>query len=358
VSVAGAEELRSELERVLGGRKIASLEQRPCAYRTSYELDELEVELADGTSLSLMLKSLDRSSLDPAARRAKPEFLHDPLREIEVYRSLLAPAALGTPRFHGAVVEPERDRYWLLIENVAGEVLWQVGELEVWREAARWLAVLHERFRERPLGAAEAHVLRYDADFYDSWMRRAIAFAEGDRRERLEWLAKRYGMVVDGLARQPSTFIHGEFYASNVLIQRALHGEEQVKAAPLRVCPIDWENAAAGPGVIDLAALTTGGWTAAERAEIARGYLEQAQREAQRETRREAQREPQREAQREAAALGSPPDEHELLEALELARLHLAVQWLGWEPTWTAPAEHRHDWLAEALEIADSLGLQ
>lgn len=320
-----ADELRAELQPLLGDRRIESLEQRPCPYRTSHELDELDVKLADGTLLRLMLKSLGRAALDPAALAAKPGFLYDPLREIEAYRTLLAGAGLGTPHFHGAVVAPERSRYWLLIENVAGEVLWQVGELDVWREAARWLAVLHDRFAGRDLAAAGAHVLRYDRSFYSEWMKRALEFADPERRERLEWLSERYDSVVARLAEQPATFIHGEFYASNVLIQR--------DGAPLRVCPIDWENAARGPGVIDLAALTTGAWSAPEREQIARGYIEQA------------------------AALGREQDERELLETLELARLHLAVQWLGWEPTWTAPAEHRHDWLGEALEIAATLGL-
>jgi aminoglycoside phosphotransferase (APT) family kinase protein len=325
VTPAAADDLRAELQPLLGDRRIASLEQRPCAYRTSYELDEIDVQLADGADLRLMLKSLGRGALDPAALAAKPGFLYDPLREIETYRALLAGADLGTPHFYGAVVAPERDRYWLLIENVAGEVLWQVGELEVWREAARWLAVLHDRFRDRGLGGAEAHVLRYDSDYYASWMRRALEFADSDRRHRLAPLAERYDRVVERLAGLPTAFIHGEFYASNVLIQRG--------GGNVRVCPIDWENAAVGPGVIDLAAITTGAWSAAEREQIARGYVEQA------------------------AALGHPRDGEDLLETLELARLHLAVQWLGWEPTWTAPAEHRHDWLGEALRIAGALGL-
>jgi Ser/Thr protein kinase RdoA (MazF antagonist) len=324
VTVRGGE-LRSELERLLGDRTIESVEQRPCAYRTSHQLDELDVTLADGTRLSLMLKNLARSALDPAARNAKPEFLYDPEREIEAYRSLLAPADIGTPRFHGAVVDPERDRYWLLIENVVGEVLWQVGELEVWREAAGWLASLHDRFLGRDLGPAGSHLLRYDAAFYASWMERALEFAEAGRRERLQWLAARYDPVVARLAALPDTFIHGEFYASNVLIQR---GPDR-----LRVSPIDWENAARGPGVIDLAALTTGAWTPAEREQIARGYLDRA------------------------GTLRRTYSEHDFLETVELARLHLAVQWLGWEPTWSPPAEHRHDWLAEALAIAESLRL-
>ena len=324
MTAASTEELRAALEGVLG-REVASLERRPCAYRTSYELDELEVTLADGATLRLMLKSLGRGALDPAALGAKHEFLHDPLREIEAYRSLLTPAGLSSPRYYGAVVVPDRDRYWLVIENVTGEVLWQVGELEVWQEAAKWLADLHVRFEDRDLGAAGAHVIRYDASFYSSWMRRALEFAEAERRARLEPLADCYDEVVARLAALPQTFIHGEFYASNVLIQRG--------GGALRVCPIDWENAAAGPGVIDLAALTTGGWSAGEREQIARGYLEQM------------------------AALGRPADEVELHEALELARLHLAVQWLGWDPTWTPPAEHRHDWLGEALTIAANLSL-
>src|SRR5207244_9519650 len=113
-----------------------------------------------------------------------------------VYRTLLAPARLGTPRFYGSVVEPDRDRYWLVIENVEGEVLWQVGELEVWQDAARWLAVLHDRFAGGELAGAGAQVLRYDADFYASWMQRALEFADRERRERLEWLSDRYDTVV------------------------------------------------------------------------------------------------------------------------------------------------------------------
>jgi aminoglycoside phosphotransferase (APT) family kinase protein len=325
VTPVDSAELRAELEHLLDGQSVDGIAQRPCPYRTSYELDEIDVAFADGTSLELVLKSLDRSALDPAALRAKPEFLHDPLREIEVYRSLLEPAELGTPRFQGAVVDPERDRYWLLIENVTGEVLWQVGELEVWRESARWLAIFHERFRDRSLGAAGAHLLVYDAAFYAAWMERALDFAGRDRRPALESLATRYDEVAERLAALPRTFIHGEFYASNVLIQR--------DAGTVRVAPIDWENAAVGPGVIDLAALTTGGWTQPEREEIARGYFEQT------------------------PALGRGEEPADLGETLELARLHLAIQWLGWDPTWSPPAEHRHDWLAEALAIAGRMGL-
>ncbi|MBS1843444.1 MAG: hypothetical protein JST53_03410, partial [Actinobacteria bacterium] len=44
--------------------------------------------------------------------------------------------------------------------------------------------------------------------------------------------------------------------------------------------------------------------------------------------------------------------------ALDLARLQVAIQWLGWAPPeWKPPPGQRRDWAAEALEIAEELGL-
>jgi hypothetical protein len=33
------------------------------------------------------------------------------------------------------------------------------------------------------------------------------------------------------------------------------------------------------------------------------------------------------------------------------------VQWLGWAAEWSPPPGQRQDWLAEALGLADTLGL-
>jgi aminoglycoside phosphotransferase (APT) family kinase protein len=336
VSAARDEELRDALERCLAGRSgerraIVGFERRPCPYRTSFELDELDVELAGGERLALVFKNGSRSTLDAEASRAKLTELHDPEREIAAYR-LVAPAGLGTPELYGWSIDPSRDRYWLFIERIHGDVLWQVGELETWRAAARWLATFHERFAGAPLDGAAAHLIRHDVAFYSSWMERAARFAQaadspldGTSRDAIERLAQGYGEVAKELAAQPQTLLHGEFYASNVLVESAPDS--------LRICPIDWENAALGPGLADLAALTAGAWSQRERDEIARGYAEGL------------------------AAAGTAVDEPELLRKLDLFRLHVAVQWLGWEPAWTPPAEHRHDWLREAVETAARLGL-
>ena len=50
--------------------------------------------------------------------------------------------------------------------------------------------------------------------------------------------------------------------------------------------------------------------------------------------------------------------EDELLQDLARARLHLALQWLGWNPDWRPPREHAHDWADEALDMTAELGLR
>src|SRR5882672_4071172 len=111
------------------GRAPASeFRRRPSEYRTSFPLEELDVDLEDGANVRLALKRLAWSGLGDQGRLAKPRFLHDPRREAAVYASVLEPAALGAPRYYGSVVDPERDRYWLFVEWVEGRELYQVGE--------------------------------------------------------------------------------------------------------------------------------------------------------------------------------------------------------------------------------------
>jgi hypothetical protein len=317
-------------------RRITGLERRPSAYSTSFAIEELDVRLDDGTGLRLLFKDLSRQALLETARRVKPAFLYDPLREIETYRIVLEPNRLGTATCYGALVDRLAGRYGLFLEKVAGLELYQVGDFGTWQQVARWLAATHARFAGKTgRFARAARLLRHDADFYRLWIRRARASWDrqpsprqsGDMRRGAERLIGNYDRVVERLAALPATFIHGEFYASNVLVQRTEGG--------LRVCPVDWEMAAVGPGLIDLAALAAGGWTADEKTAMALAYRAAL-----------------------AQAGGPPPArEEELLTALDYCRLHLAVQWSGWSSGWSPPAEHAQDWLGEALGLAEKLGL-
>jgi len=297
--------VREALEQIFG--PVRELEQHPYAYRTSFPLEEVRLLLEDGHEVSVIVKSLGRDGLDEHARLAKPEFLHDPLRELFVYTEMLATRELGTARCYGSVAAAEAGRYLLFLEKVDGVELWQIGELEAWEEAARWAARLHAEVKP----TASPHLIRYDADFVRSWIGRAVEFVGGPELRRI---SSRYDTVVERLAALPPLFVHGEFYASNVLV-----GPE------LRICPIDWEMAGIGPGVLDLAALVSA-WGDEEARRLARAYQD--------------------------ALPGTlePGD-------LDSARLHLAVQWLGWSRDWTPPREHATDWLGEAVAAADRLGL-
>jgi aminoglycoside phosphotransferase (APT) family kinase protein len=321
--------IREAVARVLFGAGLAPLreiDRRPSEYRTSFPLEELDLTLEDGIELRLAFKRLGWSSLGEA-RLAKPQFLHDPQREPAVYEAVLPQATPGPPRFYGSVVDPEADRYWLFVEWVEGRELYQVGDLELWRAAARWLGELHAGLGGGDLErqAERGRLLDYDRAYYGRWIERAREFAAATPREgsdlpALDWLAQRYDAVVEGLLALPRTVIHGEFYASNVLVA----GD----AETVRVAPVDWELAAVAPGAIDLAALVSGNWREEDREEIAAAYRSVA-----------------------GPAQLSPRD-------LDLARLHLAVQWLGWAPRdWVPPEGQRHDWLAEALELAGRLAL-
>lgn len=320
-------ELRSGLERALAGVGLeltGEVQRRPSPYRTSFPIEELRFELAGRGPVRSGFKQLGWDHLDPAAQLAKPRFLHDPEREPEVYRALLPGAPSGPPEFLGAMIEGER--HWLFVEWVEGRELFQVGERELWEEAARWLARFHVALApERGRFRGEARLLDHDAAFYRRWIGRAREFAADPKS--IERLAARHEQVVEALLAQPRTVLHGEFYASNVLVASDFDPTLVGKKSEARIAPVDWELAAVGSGLSDLAALVSG-WPDEDRAAIAAAY---------------------------AAVPGVPPFS---ARDLDLARLQVAIQWLGWAPPeWEPPEGQRHDWLGEALALAEELGL-
>jgi Ser/Thr protein kinase RdoA (MazF antagonist) len=322
-------ELRGALERALaevGSGPPHEVSRRPSEYRTSFPLEELGLRLEDGSELRLVFKQLGWTALDEGARLAKPEFLHDPLREPAVYASVLASLAPGPPRYYGSDIDPKRDRYWLFVERVEGRELYQVGDLRLWQAVASWLGEMHLNLAGNLERHAEGgRLIDYDETYFRTWIERAREFAAApgqaaEHSEAIDSIAKRYERVVEGLLELPKTVIHGEFYASNVLVG----GEGP---AP-RVCPVDWELTAIGPGLVDLAALVSGGWDEGDQEAIVAAYR---------------------------SAVGSDAFTS---RQLDLARLHLAVQWLGWAPPqWVPPEGQRHDWLGEAVALAERLEL-
>lgn len=317
-----------ELVESLGHRHEAVIvSRRAYRYATSATLEELHVRTGD-CETALILKDLSRERLLGDARVTKPVFLHEPDREIETYRRILAPAGLG-PELIAACSQTDPPRHWLLLEKVPGVELWQVGEFSVWEAVASWLGRFHAGFASRvdEVSRANPRLLHYSGEWFRGWCARARAAlaASGDMRAPLlDAALERYDTVIAAVLALPRTFVHGELYPSNVLVVPAEH--------PVRVCPVDWEMAGIGPGLIDLAALV-GGWSDAERDRLAAAY-------------------------RESLGVTKVAVTPQAL-SLDLARcrLHLALQWLGWSTDWQPPPQHARDWLGEALSLVGQLGL-
>jgi hypothetical protein len=329
-------QLRTALDEVLAAsspvpRRTRYVDVRPSEYASSFGIEELDVCLDDGSRLALVCKDTSRTAMLPQARRIKPAFLHDPLREITTYDTILGPFHVGAPRFYGARVDKRRGHYWLFLERVMGPPLTEVGDFDVWLQVSAWLARMHGRVC--PCATFEhSRLVRFDAALYRRWMCRAERFLQSrpwearSRQIRFRWLASRYESVIERLAALPVGFIHGEFYPSNVLVDGLPGG--------VRVRPLDWELAGIGPRLLDLAALTAGSWTDEQKRELAFSYYA------------------------ELESLGHAwLGRDEFMRALDCCRLQLAVQYLGWAREWVPPANHAQDWLGEALRMADRIGV-
>jgi aminoglycoside phosphotransferase (APT) family kinase protein len=324
-------ELQRQLEDRLAShfgewRSIVRVDRRPSPYASSFPVDELDVRFADGFGLQLVMKDLSPEAMRYAARRARPGFLYDPRREIEVYRWILPHAPDGTATWYGAVSRVAARQYWLFLERVRGLELRHVGAFSIWQQAARWAARLHRSFAPDVLARLlpTSRLLVYDEAYYWCWLERARQFVGSRRGARrvVDRIAARYESAIRPLVAMPRTLIHGEFYPCNIVVRP--------EGRRVRVCPVDWEMAAYAPALMDLASLATG-WNPRAQRTLVRAYSA-------------------------AAKDGGPKRPGDFWKDLDRCRLHLAVRMLGWSKAWQPPPQHAFNWLDEAARLADRLG--
>ncbi|HWI22220.1 MAG TPA: aminoglycoside phosphotransferase family protein [Baekduia sp.] len=303
----------SELDRELSlalGAEVTVIRREPAAYRSSHCLEDLVVRFENGETQRIVRKDLAAGALLAAAARAKPDFALNPRREIDVYRHALTPLGVDAPRLLAGVADDQSGCYQLLLEYVDGSPLWQIGDIDIWCDAAAWLGRLH-----RHAAPQTRSMLAHDRRLWDECLARALAVVPG----ALDAVLADHEAICARLGQWPASLIHGEFYPSNVI----------VTSDEMRLCVLDWEMAGHGPGVLDLAALISGsGLHENERERIVRSYHS---------------------AWHEAGGAGSLKS---LREALICARIQVALQWIGWSADWRPPAEHAHDWLSETLAAA------
>jgi phosphotransferase family enzyme len=321
--------IMSSLQELVGellGSPTIAVEVRRSRYSTSFPIDDLFVATTEGVTRRLVRKDLAWDSLLPEARSGKPPFLYDPYREVGVYRSLLADAPTGTARCFGTGDDGAGWPRWLFLERVDGVELYQVGDLDKWVATAEWAARLHLAFAGRvdELRRSSVPLHVHDRAWIDRWADRMATAAVTARAPVFAATCRVLRAVPalrDRLASMPMTLVHGELYASNVIVGREPHDR--------RVCPIDWEMAALAPGLVDLAALTAGDWSESDRTAMEEAYCR---------------------------TVGRTYDSSFVAD-LDACRLASCIQWLGWAPGWAPPEEHAYGWLAEAVTIVERLGL-
>jgi len=294
-------------------REVLSFHRHRSPYSSSFAIEELDIRFPNRERITVVFKNLGSEAILEEARSVRPAFLQNSLREIQVYDKVLSLLNVGTPDLYGTVVDPSLGRYWLFIEKVPGIELYQVGDFEVWLEAARWLGRFHS-LEACNAGRALASVpalLQHSPAFYRTWLDRALISAG----KSLEPVVQHYERVLDVLDSLPVSIIHGEFYAANILIQ---------EDTGRRVCPVDWEMAAIGPGLLDVANLASGKWTREQRSRILDAYC---------------------------STLPGSARVKDLITAFDCCQLQVALQWLGWSVDWAPPPEHAHDWLAEVTQL-------
>jgi hypothetical protein len=219
--------------------RITRLQRRPLA-TSSHAIERLRVTLASGERLRVIFKRLSPG-----------EKLYGNEREVLIYQRLLDGGRFGAPALYASACDEAEGRCWLFLEDLGSTTLEEGGD-EEWLAAVRWLAGVHASYhgRENDLrglgclmenGPAYYHMVGQTA-------RRNLELA-GAREAlvRFDALMRRYDSLVNYLAGEPRTLIHGDIFPQNLIIQPGG-----------RIRAIDWESAAVGLGAWDLAQLLDG----------------------------------------------------------------------------------------------------
>lgn len=225
-------------------RQVTAVRELPAPASTSYAARRLMLDLADGRTLDVFLKDFGISphAADLAVRRGA--------RERYVYEAILAGRDLGTPELYGVVWDEASGHHWLLLEFVRGRMLRQ-SPIEDWIAAAGWLGRLHRTIAgQEPEFARPGILVNYDDAYFRDMAERAlqaVGSRSGSLRQRLATALDGYGAMIEGFRASRPTLVHGSYRPKNILVDPS--------ATPARICPVDWELAAIGPPLHDLACL-------------------------------------------------------------------------------------------------------
>jgi len=133
---AATVELQRVVERLLAEyfrrpRAITKIVRRASPYASTFRIEEIDVTFADGSELPLVVKDSTRGAMLGRGQDAQPDFLYDPMREIEVYRQVLPHAPHGTPIHYGHIINPAGGSM-IFLERIDGLELRDAATFSMW----------------------------------------------------------------------------------------------------------------------------------------------------------------------------------------------------------------------------------
>jgi hypothetical protein len=265
--------LRSCLKRIMEDvfherSPIMRIHPRLSNYSSSFASYIISVQVAGNPEHTIFMKDLSdyysdyRKSIQQLRDRRNTELL--------VYREVLRDAGLGTAKYYGSLLDESQERFWIFLEFVDGKPIKQTG-FEHWLAAVQWLVRLYDySIQNAQLLEGCAFLPRHDHHFFQGPAEAAYLtvsrFSPG-LADRLAPILRGYTPLVHAMASQPAVLVHGSYRQEQILLDQ--------RTQPPRLCPVDWETAALGANLFDLAYLADG-FTSPQLDEIIEVYRDQA----------------------------------------------------------------------------------
>jgi len=221
---------------------IAILHREPNEYESTFPTEIVTCRLGNNdTTLRLFIKYGTETFDGVFGHRGDVSY------EARVYREVLQPLGMSTPRFYGVYRDPRTRVSWLVLDYLnGGRPTSHLHDPNAMVQAARWIGRFHAANERRLPDPRLKFLKRYNEAYYMGWAwRTKKLFAP--THARFPWLAPLcdgFGPFVHSLLAATRTVIHGEYFGLNVVYQNGTSW------------PADWQSAAIAPGEIDLASLT------------------------------------------------------------------------------------------------------
>ena len=287
----------------LRGRRVRIRELRRRALRTSrsFRTERVRVILDGGESVRVFFKDLDPRHQTEKAQQVRAFDFAPGRREVRMYQSVLSPARFGTPHLYASRWEPEQDIYWLFLEDAGSTLVRNSHDMTPWVAAARWIARFHAATRSLP-DSQTGFLPQFDRRHYRrcaDTVQRILPDLDARERRVVGRGLDCYAGQIDRLSALPRNVIHGQFFGQNIVLRRG---------GPVHaIAVVDWESAAMGPGLFDLASLTAGRWTREQRQSMWAAYVAQYQNET-----------------------GQQIDRESFRRDLCTVALYQSLEWIGW----------------------------